>query len=279
MRYISVKDITKAIKEAVIKANIELSSEVVKALKHAMNKEESILGKEILNKLIKNSEIAKKERIPICQDTGMVVIFVEIGQEVSIIDGSLYKALEEGVKIGYKEGYLRKSVCHPITRENTNDNTPIVIHLDMIPGDKLRIWIMPKGGGAENMSRLYMLLPTEGWSGIKEKVIETVIQAGANACPPLIVGVGIGGSFDIAPILAKKALLRPIGSLNKDIKIANMEKELLDEINKTGIGPQGLGGRITALAVHINIMPCHIASLPVAINLQCHANRYVKIEL
>jgi len=279
MRYISTNDIIKAVKDAVIRANVELGIEMIKALEDAIKKEESTIGREILSQLIKNAEIAKRERIPICQDTGIVTIFIEIGQEVAIIDGDLYKALEEGVRKGYEEAYFRKSVCHPLTRENTQDNTPVIIHTDIVSGDRLKIWVMPKGGGAENMSRLYMLLPTECWDGIKKKVIETIIAAGANACPPLIVGIGIGGNFETASILAKKALLRPVGTPNNDPELARMERELLEEINKTGIGPQGLGGRITALAVHINIMACNIASLPVAINLQCHANRCVKIEL
>jgi len=279
VRHINTKEIIKKVREALIKVNIELSDNMISALKEAMDKEESEIGKEVIYNLIKNAEIAKKERIPICQDTGIVTIFVEMGQEISITNGNFYEALEEGVRQGYNEGHLRKSVCHPITRENTKDNTPPIIHTDIVSGDGLTIWIMPKGGGAENMSRLYMLTPTECWRVIKKKVIETIKDVGASACPPLIIGVGIGGNFETAPLLAKKALLRSVGSENSDPDLANMEMELLNEINKLGIGPQGLGGRVTALAVHINMMPCHIASLPLAINIQCHANRCVKIEL
>lgn len=279
MRHIPVEEIVREVKNAVIKANIGLCDNMLNALRSAMEKEESEIGREIISKLIKNASIAKKEKIPICQDTGIVTIFVEIGQEVLITDGNLYSALEEGVRQGYREGYLRKSVCHPLTRENTKDNTPAIIHTDIVPGDRLTIWIMPKGGGTENMSRLYMLTPTAGWKAIMKMVIETIKNAGASACPPLIVGIGIGGNFETAPLLAKKALLRPIGSKSDDPEIADMETQLLEEINKTGIGPQGLGGRVTALAVHINMMPCNIASLPLAINIQCHTNRRVRIDL
>ena len=279
MRYISAEKIVNKVKEAVITANIELSEDMNQMLKKAVEKEESEIGKQILYQLIRNAEIAKKERIPMCQDTGIVNVIIEMGQEVVVKDGYLMDAIKEGVKRGYTEGYLRKSVCHPITRQNTMDNTPPIVHVEIVPGDKFTLWIFPKGGGAENKSRLYMLLPTDGWEGIKNKVIETVIQAGASACPPLIVGVGIGGNFETAPFLAKKALLRPLNSKNSDPQIAKIEQELLEEINKTGIGPQGMGGRITAFAVHINMMPCHIASLPVAVNIQCHSHRVIKIEL
>jgi len=279
VRYISTEEIIKKVKDAVIKANRVPCDNMIMALREAMKKEESEIGREIISNLIKNADIAKKENIPICQDTGLVTIFVEMGQEISIVGGKFYDALEEGVRQGCEEGYLRSSVCHPITRENTKDDTPPIIHTDIVPGDGLTLWIMPKGGGAENVSRLYMLIPTECWRVIKKKVIETIKEIGAMACPPIIVGIGIGGSFDTAPILAKKAILRPVGSENEDPEVANMEMELLHEINKLGIGPQGLGGRVTALAVHINIRPCHIASLPLAINIQCNANRCVKIEM
>ena len=279
MRYIDTEQITKRVKEAVVRANVELDDNMISALKDALNREESEIGREVIHELIKNAEIARREGIPMCQDTGIATIFVRIGQEVSITGGNLYDALEEGVRQGYNEGYLRKSVCHPLTRENTKDNTPPIIHTDIVSGDVLTIWIMPKGGGAENVSRLYMLNPTESWGVIKEKIIETIKEAGGKACPPLIIGVGIGGNFETAPLLAKKSLLRSVGSKNSDPDLADMEMELLKEINKLGIGPQGLGGRITALAVHINMMPCHIASLPVAINIQCNANRSIKIDL
>jgi len=279
VRYIDTEQITKRVKEAVVRANVELDDNMISALKDALNREESEIGREVIHELIKNAEIARREGIPMCQDTGIATIFVRIGQEVSITGGNLYDALEEGVRQGYNEGYLRKSVCHPLTRENTKDNTPPIIHTDIVSGDVLTIWIMPKGGGAENVSRLYMLNPTESWGVIKEKIIETIKEAGGKACPPLIIGVGIGGNFETAPLLAKKSLLRSVGSKNSDPDLADMEMELLKEINKLGIGPQGLGGRITALAVHINMMPCHIASLPVAINIQCNANRSIKIDL
>ncbi len=278
MRKVNVNDIVDLVKEAVIRANTELGEDVEDALKEALKKEKSPFGKEILKQIILNSNIAKKEKIPICQDTGIVIIFAEIGCELKI-EGDLYSALEEGVKKGYKEGYLRMSVCHPLSRRNTQSNTPVFFHTEIVKGDRLRMWIMTKGGGAENMSRLYMLLPTEGWEGIKKRIIETVVEAGARACPPLIVGVGIGGSFETAPILAKKALLRRTGEPSPDPEIAKMEKEVLEDLNRTGIGPQGLGGTVTALAVHINMMPCHIASLPVAVNLQCHAHRKIFLEI
>ncbi len=279
MRQISSRIVTDAIKDSVIRANIELNEDVVNALKHSHEKEESPVGKEILASLLQNAMIAKHENIPICQDTGLVVAFAELGRDVSIVGGDFNKAIDEGVREGYKKGFLRKSVCHPFTRENTRDNTPVIIHVQIVEGDRLTIWLLPKGGGSENMSRLFMLLPAEGWLGIKKRVVRTVIEAGANPCPPTVLGVGIGGNFETAPLLAKKALLRPLGTPNDDPELNQMEEELLAEVNKTGIGPEGLGGRITSLAVHIKMMPCHIASLPVAINIQCHASRCARIEL
>jgi fumarate hydratase subunit alpha len=278
MRKISTVAIIDAVKKAAIQANFELNDDMLAALKNAKEKEESLIGQDILERLLENAGIAKNERIPMCQDTGLAVVFVEIGQEVMIVDGHFGEAIEEGVRHGYEEGFLRKSVCHPFTRKNTGDNTPVIIHFDIAPGDGLRIWIVPKGGGSENMSRLFMLPPSAGWAGVKEKIVETVADAGPNPCPPTIVGVGIGGNFEKSALLAKKALLRPVGIRNTDSDIDDMEKEVLKEINETGIGPQGLGGRITSLAVHIIMMPCHIASLPVAINLQCHASRHVEIS-
>jgi fumarate hydratase subunit alpha len=212
-----------------------------------------------------------------CQDTGLAVIFAELGQEVSIVGGDFESALEDGIRQGYKEGFLRKSVCHPFTRKNTGDNTPIIVHLDIVPGDKLKVWVVPKGGGSENMSQLFMLPPAAGWPGVKEKVVKTVVQAGPNPCPPTILGVGIGGNFELSALLAKKALLRPLGTSNPDTELGEMEEELLSAINKTGIGPQGLGGRVTSLAVHVLMKPCHIASLPLAVNIQCHASRHLEI--
>ncbi len=277
MRKISTQTIVDAVKGSAIKANFELGDDVLQAFKDGLEKEDSPVGKDILNQLIENAEIARNERIPMCQDTGLAVIFVELGQEVSIVGGDFKAALEEGVRQGYEEGFLRKSVCHPFARKNTGDNTPIIVHLDMVPGDKLKVWVVPKGGGSENMSQLFMLPPAAGWPGVKEKVVQTVAQAGPNPCPPTIVGVGIGGNFEQSAILAKKALLRPLGTPNPDPECDKMEAELLTEINKLGIGPQGLGGRVTSLAVHVQIMPCHIASLPVAVNINCHASRHLEI--
>jgi fumarate hydratase subunit alpha len=228
---------------------------------------------------MENARIAREERIPICQDTGLGIVFAELGQEVSITGADLRQAIEQGIRTGYEEGYLRKSVCHPFSRKNTGDNTPIIVHFDMVPGDRLKIWVVPKGGGSENMSRLFMLPPSAGWEGVKTRVVETVLDAGPNPCPPTIVGVGIGGNFEQCAMLAKKSLLRPLGKANADPELHTMEAELLEEINKSGIGPQGLGGRMTTLAVHVLMMPCHIASLPLAVNIQCHANRHLEITL
>jgi fumarate hydratase subunit alpha len=279
MRQIAVETIIRAVKESVIRANLELGQDVLDAFHQGVEREESPVGKEILERLIENARIAREEQIPICQDTGLAVIFAELGQEVSISGGDFNKAIAEGVRQGYEEGYLRKSVCHPFTRKNTGDNTPIIIHLDLVPGDALKLWVVPKGGGSENMSRLFMLPPSAGWPGIKERVIQTVVEAGPNPCPPTIVGVGIGGNFERCALLAKKALLRPLGSRNPDHSLQQMEEELLHEINKTGVGPQGLGGRVTSLGVHLLMMDCHIASLPLAVNIQCHASRHLEIIL
>jgi fumarate hydratase subunit alpha len=279
MRQISTQKIIEAIKDSAIQANYELGEDVVQALKDSLNNEESPVGKDVLARLIENAQIAREERIPICQDTGVAVIFAELGQEVHIIGGNFRSALEEGIKQGYREGYLRKSMCHPFTRKNTGDNTPIIVHIDVVPGDKLTIWVVPKGGGSENMSQLFMLQPSEGWAGVRDRVVQTVVEAGPNPCPPTIVGVGIGGNFEQSALLAKKALLRPLGTSNPDPEQSQMEDELLKEINKSGVGPQGLGGRVTSFAVHVLMMPCHIASLPLAINIQCHVSRHVEVVL
>jgi fumarate hydratase subunit alpha len=279
MRQISTQKIIEAIKDSAIQANYELGEDVVQALKDSLNNEESPVGKDVLARLIENAQIAREERIPICQDTGVAVIFAELGQEVHIIGGNFRSALEEGIKQGYREGYLRKSMCHPFTRKNTGDNTPIIVHIDVVPGDKLTIWVVPKGGGSENMSQLFMLQPSEGWAGVRDRVVQTVVEAGPNPCPPTIVGVGIGGNFEQSALLAKKALLRPLGTSNPDPEQSQMEDELLEEINKSGVGPQGLGGRVTSFAVHVLMMPCHIASLPLAINIQCHVSRHVEVVL
>lgn len=279
MREISSLKITAALREMAIKANTELGEDMLNGFKKAIEKEESPLGKDILEKLILNAQIAREGKIPICQDTGFAVIFVELGQEVHITDGSLVDAIQEGVRRGYSDGYLRKSICHPFTRENTKDNTPCVIHVEIVPGDRLKLIFAPKGGGSENMSRVTMLTPAAGVEGVKEFVVQRVKESGPNPCPPTIVGVGIGGTFEKAALLAKKALLRELGSKNPDPELQKLEEEWLHTINNLGIGPQGLGGSTTSLAVHIEMMPCHIASLPVAVNIQCHAARHEEIEL
>ena len=278
LRRINTKRITKAVKKLFIKANTVLSEDVIGALRHALSREESETGKQVLQKIIENSDIARRKKTPICQDTGLAVVFVEIGQDVHITGGALHAAIEEGVRRAYVEGYLRKSVCDPFTRENTTDNLPAIIHVDIVSGDRLKIIAMPKGGGSENVSAAKMLTPAAGIDGIKKFVLDTVSSAGANPCPPVIVGVGIGGSLEQSCVMAKKALLRPVGEANRiDERVEQMEKELLDRINKLGIGPAGLGGRVTALAVNIEMMPCHIASLPVAVNIQCHVARHKEI--
>ena len=275
LRRINVKRITKTVKKLFIEANTVLSEDIVSALKTAWSLEESASGKHVLEKIIKNAGIACRRKMPICQDTGLAVLFVEIGQDVHIVGGDLRQAIEEGVRQAYADGFLRKSVCDPLTRKNTGDNTPAIIHIDIVEGDRLKIIAMPKGGGSENVSAAKMLTPAVGIDGIKKFVLETVDRAGANPCPPIMVGIGIGGSLEQACILAKKALLRPVGLPNyKDERLAQMENDLYQSINKSGIGPGGLGGRITTLAVNVEMMPCHIASLPVAVNIQCHVARH-----
>ncbi len=279
MKTIGFDDIVKKVKDACMSANFELGEDVITAFRKTKETEESPVGKEILEQLIENATIAKEEKIAMCQDTGFAVFFVEIGDEVKVSGGNLVEAINEGVRQGYKEGYLRKSICHPFTRKNTGDNTPAIVHLDMVPGDQLKIIVAPKGGGSENMSRVTMLKPSDGIEGIKRFVVERVRESGANPCPPLVIGVGIGGTFEKAALIAKKALLRPVGSKNPDPELVSLEEELLVEINDLGVGPQGLGGRTTALAVHVNMHPCHIASLPVAVNINCHASRHKEIVL
>ncbi|MDI6776005.1 MAG: fumarate hydratase [Syntrophales bacterium] len=274
MRKINVRLITEKIRRLCIEASIVLSDEMLEAFDQAIEKEESPLGLVILKALKENARIAREERIPICQDTGFAVVFIELGQDVHLMGGDLKEAIQEGVRQGYQDGYLRKSICHPLTRVNTGDNTPAVIHMDIVPGDRIKITVAPKGGGSENMSRVAMLTPAEGIEGIKNYVIQRVKESGPNPCPPVIAGVGIGGTFERAALLAKKSLLRPLGSKNPNPELEKLEEEILTGINKLGIGPQGAGGRVTALAVHILMMPCHYASLPVAVNIQCHAHRY-----
>lgn len=279
MREISVSDVTAAVRQAAIEANYYLGDDMIQALERACQEEESPAGKEVLRRLLENAQIAREQLIPICQDCGLTVVFVELGQEVHLVGGDFVAAVNEGVRQGYAEGYLRKSLCHPLTRQNTGDNTPAVIHTTIVPGDRLKLTVVPKGGGSENMSRVHLLRPAAGLQGIKDKLVETVSEAGPNPCPPIIVGMGIGGTFEMAALLAKKALLRPVGSTNPDPEQAALEAEFLQLVNDLGIGPAGLGGRITALAVHVNMMPCHIASLPVAINIQCHASRHKEVTL
>ncbi len=279
IRELQVKEITQAVKRLCIEANENLGEDVLNCFQQALQKEVSPVGKEILEQLIENARISREEHLPMCQDTGLAVIFLEIGQDLHLTGGDLKEAVNQGVREGYGEGYLRKSSCHPFTRANTGDNTPAVIYIDVVPGDRLKIWVVPKGGGSENMSRLFMLPPSAGLPGIKEKIVETVKEAGPNPCPPTIIGVGIGGTFEQAALQAKKSLLRPLGSPNPDPELDRLEIELLEMINKLGIGPQGLGGRTTSLAVHIRLLPCHIASLPVAVNIQCHASRHKEVTL
>ncbi|MEE8637500.1 MAG: fumarate hydratase [Candidatus Margulisiibacteriota bacterium] len=275
MREILAKKITETIKRLCIEANTNLSEDVLEALNKALSKEESPTGRDILRQLINNAKIAWRDKLPLCQDTGMAIVFVEIGQDVRIIEGTLEEAVNEGVSRGYHNGYLRKSVvADPLRRKNTEDNTPAILHPKIVPGENIRIRLLAKGGGAENCSALKMFNPNFPKEEIDNFVIETVEKAGPNACPPIIVGIGIGGTFDYAPVLAKKALLREVGKHNSEHDTAQWEKELLEEINKTGIGPMGLGGRTTALAVNIEKHPCHISSLPVAVNIECHAHRY-----
>ncbi len=279
IRELPVSEITRAVRDLCIQANEQLGEDVLEAFRQAQKEEPSPVGVEILDQLLKNAEIAATERIPICQDTGLAVVFLEVGQDVHLTGGDLKEAVQQGVRQGYGEGFLRKSACHPFTRANTGDNTPAMIYIDLVPGDHVKLWVVPKGGGSENMSRLYMLPPSAGWPGVKEKILETVREAGPNPCPPTIIGVGIGGTFEQAALQAKKALLRPLGSPNPDPELNDLEKEMLEAVNRLGIGPQGLGGRTTSLGVHIRMLPCHIASLPLAVNIQCHASRHKEILL
>ncbi len=274
MRQINTDEIINSVERICIDANHNLGDDLIASLKNALGKEESPLGKEVITQILKNAEIGRRECVPVCQDTGYAVVFVEIGQEVQIVGNSLQEAINEGVRRGYKNGFLRKSIVKsPLDRVNTGDNTPAVIHTDIIPGNSLKITFIAKGGGCENMSRNAMLTPAQGRDGVIDFVVETVKTAGANPCPPIIVGVGLGGTFEYSSLLAKKAILRPVGSQNNDNAIAILEDELLEKINKLGIGPQGFGGRITALAVQVETYPCHIASLPVAVNIECHSHR------
>ena len=279
MRTISEDVVADEVEKLVIRANTILPDDVIGAIEKARIDETSSLGKEILGEILENAKIARKQKIPLCQDTGAAIFFIDIGKDVMVDGDGLVKAVERGMKRGYEEGYFRSSMTDPITRTNTGVNTPAIVHVEITGGEKLKISFLPKGGGAENCSRLYMLSPTAGKETIIEKVVGTVSNAGGMACPPLVVGIGIGGTFDLAPMLAKRSLLRRVGEVNRDGEVARLEGEILKRINDLGIGPMGMGGRTTALSVHIEKHPCHIASLPLAVNLQCHSNRRAEIEV
>jgi fumarate hydratase subunit alpha len=279
MRELDVAKITSAIEELFISANIELSEGVIARLKGAIDEERSPAGQEVLRELLTNAQIARDEHIPICQDTGLGVVFLEIGQDVHLAGGDLIDAVTAGVRDAYAKGYLRKSCCDPFTRKNTGDNTPAIIHTAIVPGDRVRIVAMPKGGGSENYSEARMLTPSQGVEGVEAFVLEMVAKGGPNPCPPITVGVGVGGNFETCALLSKEALMVPYGQRNPDAFAAELETRLLRRINELGIGPQGYGGTVTALDVHVKVMPCHIASLPVAVNIQCHVNRIKEITL
>ena len=280
MRTVNVSELTKSIKEMCIEANHYLSKDMETTLKCARETEASPLGKQILNQLSENLKIAADDMIPSCQDTGMAVVFLEIGQDVHMEGGSVEDAVNEGVRLGYTEGFLRKSVVRdPIERVNTGDNTPAVIHYHIVPGEKVKITVAPKGFGSENMSRVFMLKPADGIEGVKEAILKAVSDAGPNACPPMVVGVGIGGTFEKCALMAKEALTRETGAHSEISYVKDLEEEMLAKINGLGIGPGGLGGTTTALAVHINTYPTHIAGLPVAVNICCHVNRHIVREV
>lgn len=274
MRYLNVKEVKDTVKRLFLQANLELGEGVLEALKRAREEEESPLAKRTLDLLVENAIYAKAEGLPICQDTGLAIVILEIGQEVALTGGNLKEAVEEGVREAYSEGFFRNSVCHPFSRKNTGDNTPVVLHLEMVEGDKVKVIAFPKGGGSENKSLTCVLPPYAGREGVAELVLKAVKEAGPDPCPPLLIGVGIGGNIEASSFLAKKALLRPVGKPNPDPELESLEAEILQKVNALGIGPQGFGGRTTALACHVELMPCHIASLPVSVNLQCHAHRW-----
>lgn len=285
MKVISLVKVRDTIKDLVQKANFELQDDVLDVIKNMEEKEESPAGKEVFKQILENVKIARDEKLGLCQDTGLAVFFVELGEDVELQKdgglGSLSEAITEGTRAGYEEGYLRKSVVEdPIRRKNTGDNTPAYIHWELVPGDTFKVTFIAKGGGAENMSAVRMFAPAAGMEGVENFVVETADKGGSNPCPPIIVGVGVGGNFEYSALLAKKALLRkPLGSHNSDPFYADMERRLLERINNLGIGPQGMGGRITALAVHVEAFPCHIASMPAAVNIQCHSHRVMNFEL
>jgi fumarate hydratase subunit alpha len=275
MREVHTDQIVQAVIEMCVEANYDLGSDVMRALEGALKVEESPIGRDVLCQLIENANIARQESVPMCQDCGVATVFVEIGQDLHITGGYWLDAVNEGVRRGYQDGYLRKSMLNdPVHRVNTRDNTPAVVHLEMVPGDQLKLMVAPKGGGAENMIRMKMLKPSDGVEGIKRLVLETVFEAGTNPCPPIVLGVGIGGTFEKTALISKKALFRPLGTPNPDADMAALERDLLQAVNALGIGPMGMGGRVTALAVHVESFACHIASLPVAVSINCHAHRH-----
>lgn len=278
MREIAAALVTEAVKKMTMEAGVRLEPDILAGLAQARDRETSSLARNILDLLLVNADIAGRDKIPVCQDTGVAVVFIELGQEVRI-RGELGKAVQQGVKAGYQDGYLRKSVCDPITRVNTGTNTPAVLHVELVPGDKLKISVLPKGCGSENMSGLTMLPPSAGIGGMQDFVVRQAVNAGPNPCPPLLIGVGMGGTFEKAALLAKKALIRPLGQPHPRADVAALEAEILTRINEQGQGVQGLGGNNTALAVHIDLFPSHIASLPVAVNIQCHAHRHKETVL
>jgi fumarate hydratase subunit alpha len=279
MRTIDASLIIDTVARMCIDSNRYLPTDVRDSFARNAAREESPAAREVFRQLTENYELAEQTGLPLCQDTGLAVFFVDVGEDLRVAGMNIREAINEGARKGYAEGFLRKSACDPLTRANTKDNTPAVIHFDIVPGDRLKIAFMAKGGGSENMSRVTMLAPAQGWPGIRKFVIERVAEAGPNPCPPTIVGIGIGGTFDFAPILAKKALLRILDDVNPDPKLAGMERELLEALNKLGIGPMGLGGKTTCLGVKIAMSPCHIASLPLAVNIQCHSSRHREVEL
>ena len=279
MRDIQYSDVVEAVAAMCIKANTELPVDVRNKLEQAMAEETSPSAKEVLRQLLENADLSMETKLPLCQDCGLAVFYVEVGDDCKVVGGNLRDAINDGVRKGYGEGYLRKSACDPLSRANTGDGTPAVVHFDLVPGDKLKIAYMAKGGGAENMSRVTMLAPAQGWAGIKKFVLNRVAEAGPNPCPPTVIGVGIGGTFEHAAKIAKKSLLRQLDDTHPDPQIAAMEKELEDALNGLGIGPMGLGGKTTVLGVKITIEPCHLASLPLAVNVQCHSQRHEEVVL
>jgi fumarate hydratase subunit alpha len=279
MRTIHASEIIEQVAAMVVRANCILPPDILAAIAQGRELETSALGRDILGQLQENAALARETGLPLCQDTGLAVFFVDLGEDCRTTGEGMRKTITEGMRQGYRDGLLRNSVCDPLTRKNTGDNSPAVIHIDLVPGDKLKISFMAKGGGSENMSRLSMLSPVQGWQGVKDFVVNCVAEAGPNPCPPIILGIGLGGSFELAPLLAKKALLRPLDKPHPDPEIACLEQELLAEVNALGIGPMGFGGDVTCLGVRINLAPCHIASLPLAVNVQCHCARHEALEL